>query len=63
MPNSESGLMAFYVYSYPKGRVIASDDRVYSPFAIHPVVYLSSSVKITEGTGEYNSPYELAMKG
>ena len=63
MPNSLGNLFAFYVYSYPSGRVIADDDRVYSPFGTHPVVYLSSKVKIVDDghDGSYENPYDLEL--
>ena len=30
-------------------------------YAVRPVLYLSSNVKITDGTGEQNNPYKLGL--
>lgn len=48
----------YYVSShgYMQGGSLSSDNN-----GVRPVVYLSSSVKIIEGTGEQNNPCKLGL--
>ena len=50
---------AFYVEG---NKVDATDNMVnYNKFAIRPVLYLSSKVKISSGTGTSSDPYQLSL--
>ena len=56
-PYSSASSYAFHIYL--DGH-ISQYDLNYS-FGVRPVLYLSSNVKITDGTGEQNNPYKLGL--
>ena len=52
-------VIAFYVISY--GNVGCGINVDHNQFAVRPVLYLTSAVKITGGEGTENSPYTLGL--
>ena len=57
-PSSSSSDNVFDAYS---GGNLLNDWLAYSFYGVRPVLYLSSNVKITDGTGEQNNPYKLGL--
>ena len=51
----------YYVFYLSLGYGTLNDTKVQSSAAVHPVVTLSPSVKITGGTGAESSPYQISM--
>lgn len=37
------------------------DDRVYNRYHVHPTLYLKSNIKVTEGKGTQEEPYQISM--
>ena len=56
--NSSSSYSAFYVY---KDGYVVMSNSLKDSYGIHPVLYLKSTVKITEGDGTSGNPYTLEM--
>ena len=56
-PGSSRGNGAFSV----NGTVFVFNDLVNYSTSVHPTLYLSSSVKITSGTGKSDDPYNLSL--
>ena len=55
-PSSDNIYISFYANG-----ALRYDYAVSVPYAVRPVLYLSSNVKITDGTGEQNNPYKLGL--
>ena len=60
-PHSSDARYVFYVNSTSNNGSL-DYDKAYVSYAIRPVVYLKSSVKITGGDGSSTSPYKLSVQ-
>ena len=58
-PDVESTQSVYIVDS--DGSVLSFGGIIYNYYAVRPVVYLKSSVKITSGDGSSTSPYKLSL--
>ena len=58
-PDSGYSISAFYVDS---AGIVGNFATMYGPYVVWPVVYLKSNVKIIDGTGEFNTPFELKLE-
>ena len=52
---------SFPIFSVSKSGFIRRNDANFANFDVSPVLYLSSNVKITGGTGSSDDPYQLSL--
>ena len=57
-PDADDSRFSFVVDS---NGLVGSSFVHYDNYAVHPVIYLSSEVKITGGTGTQSDPYEISL--
>lgn len=54
--NAAGGSMKVY-YVFSNGKIYFEDYNIMNSYNVRPVVYLSSSVKITDGDGSKSNPF------
>ena len=61
MTPSSNRLYATHAFAVDSSGIVFGDDRVTDFHHIFPVGYLSSSVKIIDGSGEKNTPFIASL--